>query len=47
MAKAIWNGRVIAESSDYEVVEGNVYFPPGSVDRTLLRESSTTTVCGW
>jgi uncharacterized protein (DUF427 family) len=47
MAKAIWNGRVIAESSDYEVVEGNVYFPPDSVDRSLLRESSTTTVCGW
>ena len=28
MAKAVWNGAVIAESPRYELVEGNVYFPP-------------------
>ncbi|MGH2703461.1 MAG: DUF427 domain-containing protein, partial [Actinomycetota bacterium] len=28
MAKAIWNGTVIAESDDTVVVEGNHYFPP-------------------
>ena len=47
MARAIWNGAVIAESDDYEVVEGNVYFPPEAVNREHLRESATHTVCGW
>ena len=49
MPKAIWNGSVIAqaEADDVRIVEGNVYFPPGSVDHTYLRESKTTTVCGW
>src|SRR5262245_45437305 len=28
MAKAIWNGAVLAESDRCEVVEGNCYFPP-------------------
>jgi len=27
MAKATWNGVVLAESDKYEIVEGNVYFP--------------------
>ncbi len=30
MAKAIWNGVIIAESDKYEMVEGNVYFPQES-----------------
>jgi uncharacterized protein (DUF427 family) len=47
MARAIWNGRVIAEGDAYEVVEGNVYFPPGAVRREFLLPSATTTVCGW
>jgi uncharacterized protein (DUF427 family) len=47
MARAIWNGTVIAESEAYEVVEGNVYFPAGTVRREVLRPSSTTTTCGW
>jgi uncharacterized protein (DUF427 family) len=47
MAKATWNGAVIAESDSYEVVEGNVYFPPDSVRREYLTESSTQTVCPW
>jgi uncharacterized protein (DUF427 family) len=29
------------------VVEGNHYFPIESVDRKLLRPSSTHTECGW
>jgi len=45
--KAIWNGRVIAESNDTVVVEGNHYFPPESVDRSFLRDSTTHTTCGW
>jgi uncharacterized protein (DUF427 family) len=47
MPKAIWNGKVIAESDSFELVEGNVYFPPDSVKRELLQPSSTHTVCPW
>jgi uncharacterized protein (DUF427 family) len=45
--KAIWNGQVIAESPDTVVVEGNHYFPLESVNRALLEQSPTTTVCQW
>lgn len=45
--RAIWNGKVLAESERCENVEGNVYFPPQSVRREYLRESSTRTVCPW
>ena len=47
MAKAMWNGAVIAESEAFEVVEKNVYFPPGTVKDDCLRESATTTFCSW
>ncbi len=47
MARASWNGAVIAESETFELVEGNVYFPHDAVKRELLRESSTHTVCPW
>lgn len=47
MAKAIYNGEVIAESAAYEVVEGNVYFPPDSLRSEFFVPSTHTTVCGW
>lgn len=47
MARAIWNGQLIAESDSCEMVEGNHYFPPGSVRRDVLRDSATHTTCGW
>lgn len=47
MARAEWNGRVIADTPDTVVVEGNHYFPADSVDPALLLPSSTTSVCGW
>lgn len=49
MPKAIWNGEVIAEASDDEVVivENNVYFPIDSVKDEYLQESTHTTVCPW
>ncbi len=47
MARATWNGTVIAESDTYEVVEGNVYFPPDAIKREHFRDSATNTVCGW
>jgi uncharacterized protein (DUF427 family) len=47
MAKAIWNGKVIAESETTEVVEGNTYFPENSLNREYFRSSSTTSTCPW
>jgi len=47
MPKAIWNGAVIAESETYEVVEGNIYFPPDSVKKEYLKKSNTHTTCPW
>lgn len=47
MARAIWNGKVIAETDDYELVEGNVYFPPSAIDDTYFKPSETHTTCGW
>jgi uncharacterized protein (DUF427 family) len=47
MARAVWNGAVIAESEDTVVVEGNHYFPPSSLDVAYLRESSHTSICPW
>lgn len=45
--RAIWNGTVIATSDDTVVVEGNHYFPAASLDQSVLRPSSTTSVCPW
>jgi uncharacterized protein (DUF427 family) len=45
--KAIWKGKVLAESDDTVVVEGNHYFPLESVHKELFEPSDTTTVCGW
>jgi len=47
MPKAIWNGTVLAESNDTEVVDGNQYFPPDSIKREYLKESQTHTTCPW
>ena len=47
MARAIWNGQVIADSDRCEIVEGNHYFPPEAVKSELLQPSATHTTCGW
>ncbi len=47
MARATWEGAVIAESSACVVVEGNQYFPVEAVKKEYLRPSSATTVCPW
>ncbi len=47
MARALWNGTVIAESDQTVFVEGNHYFPPGSVNTDLLRQSTKQTHCPW
>lgn len=45
IVKAIWNDTVIAESDSYEMVEGNVYFPPESVKKEFFKESDYHTTC--
>ena len=47
MVKAMWNGKVLAESDETVVVENNHYFPPDSLKREYFEESATETVCGW
>ena len=45
--KAIWNNKVIAESDETVIVEGNHYFPEDKVRKDLLTDSDTHTVCPW
>lgn len=45
--KAVWNGRVIAESDDTVVVERNHYFPAESVKMEYLKKSGATYTCEW
>ena len=47
MAKAVWNGVVIAESDKVQEVDDYVYFPESSVKREYLRPSSTVSTCPW
>lgn len=47
VAKASWNGATIAVSDATVMVEGNHYFPPESIDRSLLRDSDRTSFCPW
>jgi uncharacterized protein (DUF427 family) len=47
MPKAIWNGRVLAESDDTLVVEGNHYFPREALNSEYFTPSDHTTRCGW
>jgi uncharacterized protein (DUF427 family) len=47
MPRAIWEGAVIAESDETEIVEGNHYFPRGALKNEHFRASKTQTVCGW
>lgn len=45
--KAIWNNTVLAESDDTIIIEGNHYFPPESVKRGYMEESTHESVCPW
>jgi uncharacterized protein (DUF427 family) len=49
MPKAIWRDTVIAEAAPeaIEVVEGNIYFPAGTVHREYLQPSDHHTFCSW
>ncbi|WP_199732270.1 DUF427 domain-containing protein [Flavobacterium macacae] len=45
--KAIYKGEIIAESNETIVIEGNHYFPPNSLKKGYLKESSTHSTCPW
>ncbi len=45
--RALFNGKVLAESDQTVVVEGNHYFPPDSVTWDLLESTDTSTHCPW
>ena len=44
MKKAIWNGKVIAESENTVNIEGNDYFPADSIKSEFFEESETNTL---
>lgn len=47
-ATASFNGHIIAETDFDKMVEGNVYFPPGTLkDGVSLSKTDTTTYCPW
>ena len=45
--QATWNGKVIAESDDTVIVDGNHYFPRESLNAEFVTDSDTTSVCPW
>ncbi len=47
MARATWNGVVLAETSRPVLLEGNVYFPPEDVRREHLARTRAWSVCPW
>ena len=47
MPRAVWNGRLIAESDDTVIVEGNHYFPLDAVRTEYLTASDKHTICLW
>ena len=47
MPKATWNGTVLAESNETIEIEGNQYFPPESVKRQYLEDSTMHSTCPW
>ncbi len=47
MARAVWNGTVLAESDDTVIVEGNHYFPLEAVNEEHFTQSPSTSRCPW
>jgi uncharacterized protein (DUF427 family) len=47
MARALWMGKVLAESGQCVELEGNQYFPADSVRQEFLRPSDTHSECPW
>ena len=47
MARATWNGLVLAETDRPVLLEGNVYFPPEDVRHEYLVKTRAWSVCPW
>ncbi len=45
--KAVWEGKVLAQSEKTVVVEGNHYFPRDSIHWEFFEQSDTHTTCPW
>ena len=45
--KAIWNNKVIAESNNTVVIEGNHYFPEDSINKEFFKSSDLHSTCPW
>jgi len=43
----MWNGKVLAESNNTLIIEGNHYFPSDAVNWVYFNESDTHTFCPW
>ena len=46
-ATAKVNGTTIAETDTFEIVEGNIYFPPSSISKDHFKPTDTSTHCPW
>ena len=47
MAKATWEGAVLAESNHTVEVEGNQYFPSDAIRKEYFQPSKEHSVCPW
>jgi uncharacterized protein (DUF427 family) len=47
MAKATWEGAVLAESNKTVEVEGTQYFPSEAIRKEYFRPSNEHSVCPW
>ena len=47
MARATWNGAVLAETDRPVLLEGNLYFPPEDVRHEYLVKTRAWSVCPW
>lgn len=47
MIQALWQGAIIAQTDNFETVEGNHYFPASALDMRYFKPSQTTSNCPW
>ncbi len=47
MARATWDGTILAESDEGVVVENNYYFPATSLNQQYFEENDATSGCPW
>jgi uncharacterized protein (DUF427 family) len=47
MARATWEGTILAESDEGVVVENNYYFPATSLNQQCFEKNDATSGCPW